>query len=138
MNKQLYRSHEKVIAGVCSGIAEYFEIDPTIVRIIWLLSIFAGIGIIAYIVCWVAMPEKRYRSFGSSANTQDSSMTRDSSTERNSVDREKSKRVFGIALIIIGAVFLADKFFRWFDINLLIPAAIIVIGVYLVLNARRD
>jgi len=57
--KKLYRSHNKVIAGVCGGIAEYFEIDPTVVRVGFaLFSVAAGSGILAYIIAAVIMPEK--------------------------------------------------------------------------------
>ena len=56
--KKLYRSQtDKKIAGVCGGIAEYFGIDSTIVRLIWVLAvIFAGVGILAYIVAALVMP----------------------------------------------------------------------------------
>ena len=57
--KRLYRSHNKIIAGVCSGIAEYFEIDPTVVRLgAVLFSLAGGSGILAYIIAAVIMPEK--------------------------------------------------------------------------------
>ncbi len=57
--KKLYRSHNKIIAGVCSGIAEYFEIDPTVVRLGFVLfSVAGGSGILAYIIAAVIMPEK--------------------------------------------------------------------------------
>lgn len=62
MNKQkkLYRMDEgKMIAGVCGGIAEYFDIDPTVVRLAWvLLSLFVGCGILAYIIALIIMPKK--------------------------------------------------------------------------------
>ncbi len=60
MNKRLYKIEEgKMIDGVCGGIAEFFNIDPTIVRLIWaLLCVFGGSGIIAYIVCAIIMPRK--------------------------------------------------------------------------------
>ena len=59
--KKLYRSStNKMIAGVCGGIGEYFSIDPTIIRLIWvvftLLSV--GIGILAYILAAIIIPEK--------------------------------------------------------------------------------
>ncbi len=60
MEKKLYRIREgKKLAGVCGGIAEYFDLDPTVVRLIWaLVSVFAGAGLIAYIVCAFVIPEK--------------------------------------------------------------------------------
>lgn len=60
--KKLMRSdNEKMVAGVCGGIAEYFDVDPTIVRLIYVLgSIFsvAFPGIIVYLILWVVMPQK--------------------------------------------------------------------------------
>jgi len=58
--KRLYRSRtNRVIAGVCGGIAEYSNIDPTIVRLLWLLlSLIWGSGIIAYIIAWIIIPEE--------------------------------------------------------------------------------
>jgi phage shock protein C len=54
----LRRTQDKKIAGICGGVARYFDIDVTLVRIVWLLAaIFPPVpGIIAYIVCWIAMP----------------------------------------------------------------------------------
>ena len=60
MAKKLYRSiKDRKIAGVCGGIAEYFDIDPTLVRIIWIFALFLGIfpALIAYIICWIVIPE---------------------------------------------------------------------------------
>ena len=60
MKRKLYRIREgKRLAGVCGGIAEYFNLDPTLIRIIWaLIAWFAGAGIILYIICAFVMPEK--------------------------------------------------------------------------------
>ena len=59
MMKKLCRSRvNKKIAGVCGGIAEYFNIDPTLVRLGWvLLSVLGGSGLLAYIICAIIMPE---------------------------------------------------------------------------------
>ena len=58
--KKLYKSKvDKKLCGVCGGIAEYFEIDSTIVRLAWvLLAIFCGAGILAYIIAAIVMPNK--------------------------------------------------------------------------------
>ena len=58
--KHLYRSvANRRIGGVAAGIAEYFDIDPTIVRLVWFLSIFViGGGILAYIIAWIVIPEE--------------------------------------------------------------------------------
>ena len=58
MNKRLQRSRtERMIAGVCGGIAEYFEVDPTLVRLVWVaVSLMAGTGILLYVIMWVVTP----------------------------------------------------------------------------------
>ena len=60
MKKRLYKIEEgKKLCGVCGGIAEYFDIDPTIVRLLWVILIFcAGTGILAYFVAAIIMPNK--------------------------------------------------------------------------------
>jgi len=56
--KRLYRSgKERVLGGVCGGVGEYFNIDPTIVRLLWILLIFAfGAGILFYLIAWLIVP----------------------------------------------------------------------------------
>jgi phage shock protein C len=56
--KRLTRSStDKKIAGVCGGLAEYFDLDPMLVRIVWLLLLFfAGTGFLAYVILWIALP----------------------------------------------------------------------------------
>ena len=58
--KKLYRSVEdRKIGGVCGGMAEYFDIDATIIRLLWIALLFAGgSGLIAYIAAWIIIPEK--------------------------------------------------------------------------------
>lgn len=58
--KKLYRIEDgKVLAGVCGGIAEYVNIDPTIIRVLWaVLTLCFGVGILAYIVCIFVIPKK--------------------------------------------------------------------------------
>ena len=60
MSKKLYRSlSDKKLAGVCGGIAEYFGLDSTLIRVGWaLVSLFAGAGVLAYIVCAIIIPQK--------------------------------------------------------------------------------
>jgi phage shock protein C len=56
--KRLMRSsRDKKIAGVCAGIAEYFDLDPTLVRVLWLIAIFfGGTGLLLYVVLWIVLP----------------------------------------------------------------------------------
>lgn len=57
--KRLTRSDNKMIGGVCAGIAEYLNWDPTVVRVLYVLMIFfAGFGILLYFILWLVMPKK--------------------------------------------------------------------------------
>jgi len=59
--KRLFRSkNNRMIAGVCGGIGEYSNVDPTVIRLLWvLITLFTmGAGIIAYIIAWIIIPEK--------------------------------------------------------------------------------
>lgn len=60
--KRLYRSsHDKILCGVCAGIGDYFNIDPTLVRLVWVILTFAfGLSIFAYIIAAIIIPEQAY------------------------------------------------------------------------------
>lgn len=60
--RRLMRSvTDKKIAGVCAGVAEYFDLDPTLVRIVWLLLfLLGGTGGLAYLICWIVLPQAPY------------------------------------------------------------------------------
>lgn len=55
--KKLYKSNNRMLCGVCAGVAEYFGIDPTIARLIWAALALSGTGILLYIVAAIVMPE---------------------------------------------------------------------------------
>ena len=60
MVRRLYRSKkDKIIGGVCGGIAEYLNIDPVIIRILWIVGILMwGAGILAYLIAWIIIPKR--------------------------------------------------------------------------------
>lgn len=62
MKKRLYKSKtDKKLCGVCGGIAKYFDIDPTIIRLIWVILVCVwGTGALAYIICALVMPDEPY------------------------------------------------------------------------------
>ncbi|MDO8656417.1 MAG: PspC domain-containing protein [Nanoarchaeota archaeon] len=61
--KRLYRSrHDKVLGGVCAGIADYLHVDPVLVRLLWVIfALIMGTGIIAYIIAWIIIPQEPKR-----------------------------------------------------------------------------
>ncbi len=60
MEKKLFRSRtNKQIAGVCGGLGEYFDIDPTIIRLVWVVAVFcAGGGLVAYLLAMIIIPQE--------------------------------------------------------------------------------
>lgn len=139
--KKLYRSEEnRKIAGVCGGIGEYFDIDPSILRLIWLVLIFfGGFGIIAYIIAFVIIPRR-------------SELTSDSEKQNTSAGSVKPRsnynaRVFwGIVLILLG-IFFGMKQFWCFDHifyqiahylwKYFIPAILIAIGIFIIIQGDK-
>lgn len=62
MNKRLMRSNDRILAGVCGGLAEYFDLDPVLVRVGYaFLTVFTAFsGVIFYLALWIVMPSKPY------------------------------------------------------------------------------
>ena len=60
MSKRIYKIRDqKKLCGVCAGVAEYFDLDPTLVRVLWAaISLGYGVGVMAYIICAVVFPDK--------------------------------------------------------------------------------
>jgi phage shock protein PspC (stress-responsive transcriptional regulator) len=142
MEKRLYRSRKyRVLGGVAGGLAEYFNIDPVLMRVIFVvLALTKGFGILLYIILWIVIPEM---PFDIAYNIKkDESSTPDSSAETPSVDYEMKKNstgrtVFGIILIALGLLFFFDRFIPSFDFDDVFPIALIVIGLFLVYNSTR-
>ncbi|MBQ6788282.1 MAG: PspC domain-containing protein [Lachnospiraceae bacterium] len=56
--RKLYKSRNRMLCGVCGGIGEYFNIDPTVIRLLWIIfSVLGGCGILAYIIAAIVIPE---------------------------------------------------------------------------------
>jgi len=150
MEKRLYKSaNDKVLAGVCGGIGEYFEIDPVLVRILWVISAFVGgAGILAYIVAAIVMPsresaygEKTYEStYRASESTNTGSGTEQARSAENAAEpgrvhrprrSEKENRVLGgLILIALGGFFFIKEFLPWISGGLLVAIVFIGLGFY--------
>ncbi len=134
MQKRLYRSRQdQKIAGVCGGIAEYFGIDSTIVRLLWLVSIFAfGTGLLIYIIAALIVPE---RDHGDSTinlhKDSDGVFKNDGGGHSTNFDEEKNRNILGYSLIIIGAIMFIKRFplFNWISFKFLFPILLIGCGI---------
>lgn len=130
MSKQLTKSStDKVIDGVCGGIAEYFEVDSTIIRILWALAVFlGGTGVIAYIVCMIVIPdEDKVKARAEGSTTIE---TTEDGEQQTTTDPDRNRDLLGLGLIIIGIYFLIDKFLPWMRLNRFWPVILIAVGVY--------
>jgi phage shock protein C len=104
MDKKLYKSsNDKVLAGVCGGIGEYFAVDSVIIRLLWVVfTLIGGAGLIAYIIAAIIIPSNP------SYNSSENSYTRESDpadhTERRQSNRNTSL-VLGVILVLFGHLF---------------------------------
>lgn len=127
MEKRLYRSSEnKIIGGVCGGIGDYFDIDPTLVRVITVLIFLAtGIGFLAYLIGWIIIP-KRTMSVETSTDS-----------EPPNGDYPSWRRYLpGMILVAIGLMLLAHDVWSWFDWEQAWPLLLIGMGVILIIKRK--
>jgi len=125
MDKRLYRSIDnKVVSGVCGGLGEYFDVDPTLVRIITVLLFFAthAFGLLAYVAAWIIIPKREEGAEVIPSERQFSSW---------------NKYLPGLILIGIGALLLMWENWYWLDLEEFWPAILIVVGLLLIFRRRR-
>jgi len=156
MAKKLYRSTtDKMIGGVAGGLAEYFDIDSTLIRVLFIVIVFlGGGGIIAYIILWIVVPQKPYeipKGFQGKSSSEDSSKSdfQHSATDPDSLNVNNSgiasvetninnKQVWiAIILIVIGGLLLLNNIFPRFHFDHYWPLILIGIGVGLLLKAKN-
>jgi len=136
MDRKLYRSREdKVIAGVCSGMANYFKIDPTIVRIIVAILAFANFGtiLIVYVVVAIITPERPEDLVEVEELDADGNVKKPIGFEDNAM-----KKYIGVALIGFGGMVLLSHLFEWFDSGILFAVGILAVGVYLLFQGQKE
>ncbi|MFA6470017.1 MAG: PspC domain-containing protein [Bacteroidota bacterium] len=133
MNSQrLYRSQtNKVFAGVCGGLAEYFDVDPVVVRILFVLMIlFGGTGIFLYIAAIFIVPKKPYMFQEYPPSQETTAMPR---------TKESTRNWFGIGLVIVGVLLLLANmevfhFFNFIEdaFEYILPILLIILGMAII------
>jgi phage shock protein C len=141
MNRRsLYRSrHDRRVAGVAAGVAEFFDLDPTLVRLVWFLSIFfGGFGLLLYIVMAIIVPNEPL---------SEEELRAESSVDAGSPHRHAGRSgngglgltFVGLALILFGGLALANTFFvEWgYSGSFVWPGFIVALGVLVLAAAFR-
>jgi phage shock protein PspC (stress-responsive transcriptional regulator) len=156
---RLYRTVQgRVIGGVAGGLADFFGMDPTIVRLIFvLLVIFGGSGVLLYIILWIILPENNiytnYTAYSSSSPPptgeksgigeayegfdQGKPYTSENNTIHKVVEAQQKKKVEGsliggAILIVLGSIFLIERFIPRIDFGDLWPILLISLGLILI------
>ena len=159
MEKRLYRSRsDRMIWGVCGGLAKYFDMDPTIVRMITVLSMFlGGLGIWAYIVLAIVVPledskaaepkdtikenveEMKETARGLGREIQSALARGEGESEAADKIRRRRRNTLGIILIGLGALFLLGSLnlFWWFNWRNLWPLVLVAVGALIIFSTRR-
>jgi phage shock protein PspC (stress-responsive transcriptional regulator) len=155
MNRRLYRSVvDRRIGGVAAGTATYFDIDPSIARVLWLLLAFfsGGVFFVVYLVMWAVVPEEPYPTgaaaaptagppsgaAGAEAPAATGSAAPASWPPAGQAGSGPGGRVIlGGILIVIGAWFLAAEFLPWLNWDLVWPIGLVVIGVLVLATTLR-
>ncbi len=142
-SERLYRSRtNKVIGGVAGGLADYFNIDVVLARVVFvLLAMFGGGGVLIYIVMWIVIPaQTTYLNTGNQQNSNnqnaDDYVHYDESdkkfTTRKPAKNSNTGLIAGIILIFMGLIFLIDRLMPWYNITDFWPLILVIVGVLII------
>jgi phage shock protein PspC (stress-responsive transcriptional regulator) len=139
VNHRLYRCrHDRRLAGVASGLAEFFDLDPTLVRLLWFLSVFftGGLSIVLYFGLALIVPQEPLSDLGS---TQADALTAGHRHEARGDGSARWVTFFGLVLILFGGLALVDALLpSWVEAwRYLGPAFFVGIGALLVFGSIR-
>ena len=143
---KLYRSNtDKIIAGVCGGLGEYFEIDPLLIRLIFVVSfLFAGSGFLVYIIFWILIPKKNEKSLLNEEKIQGVANNlkqgaKDLKEKLVEKKKKRQKRLFlACFLILLGVIFIVNKLALPYIAKIIFswPLILIFIGVFLLIRHK--
>ena len=142
--KKLYRlPKDGKIAGVCAGLADYFVMDVTLLRVVFVVLTLAsgGFGLLLYLILAVVMPTDETRSIASAGKTDFGENVRNLTEDiRANGSTDKLRNLFGLALVLLGAwLLLVQLFPQWLNMNwdILWPALLILLGILFVAGSRK-
>lgn len=131
MTKKLFRSkNDRVLAGVCAGLANHFNVDPVLIRVIFVAALLGGgFGLLAYLILWVVTPENpefNQPFQQSSSYTEDVDVKNQDNMSNNN---RTGSTIAGVILILLGGLFLAEEFLPDFDFEKYWPLILIFVGI---------
>lgn len=131
-NKKLERNPmNQVLGGVCSGLADYFNLDVALVRVLFVIALlFASFGFWLYIILWIVLPQKKV-DFGFGQQTVDVGQQSDGN------NKKLTSVVTGIIVIIVGLVFLINNFVPIAWVWKLWPLILVAIGIVMIYKASK-
>jgi phage shock protein C len=132
-------SSDKIIAGVCGGLAEYLEIDPILVRLAFLVLFFAsGIGFPIYIILWIVMPQGENNAIADSEVIQ-KNINDIGESVQSGIKRLGKPGTVGVILVLLGAYFLLSEIglFNWMSGAVFWPLVIIGAGIYMLIRRNK-
>jgi len=128
--KQLYRSKtDRVLGGVSGGLADYFEVDSTLIRIIFIILFFSGgAGLLLYLVLWLIIPSRPGKKIAEEDTIKEN--VEEIKTRAEEIGQKQGRQWFGILLLSLGVIFLLRNlgFFRIF-VGRLWPIVLVFIGI---------
>ncbi|MCH8026988.1 MAG: PspC domain-containing protein [candidate division Zixibacteria bacterium] len=130
MPKRLYRSNtSRMLGGVCGGMGEYFDVDPTVVRVIAVILGLASAGwaVIAYIIGWIIIPEELPGAVKAKKSSEPNNQPR-----VYHASATWTRYFPGLALIFFGALILVREHWYWIDFHGVWPVMLIGIGLALI------
>ncbi|MFA3781443.1 PspC domain-containing protein [Melioribacteraceae bacterium 4301-Me] len=142
MRDKLYRSRKfRVLGGVCGGLAEYLNLDPVLVRVLFvIIALINGLGILLYIILWIVLPEESFeKAYGIKQDQTQNNLNKENSPTIDKFQNRGSGRiVFGVLLISIGLLFFVNNVFPYINFEDIFPLILIVIGIALIYNSFRN
>ena len=138
-NKKLERSRRnRVIAGVCAGLATYFNIDIALMRVLFVVAAMCGsFGFWMYVVLWIVVPEENVFIQGQGNGEKSYGETIDI-TPQEEKKTNNGAMIASLVLIFIGLVALVNNFMRISWIWKLWPLVLIIIGVVILINSLKN